>query len=191
MDFKKLKAKIVRAGRVAFPKIRANHPNETFYFFGLYTSGEYSYLSPTCSTYQGLKDVAEQYQKDDYYKDKSLEYLMDDLKWSPCDSPLHLEAEEEFDCLESEMRKLSEELDSLYNPTDWRAFNAFVNDIENCMIEALSELDSMGVFGTGEVRSQVLVNLVMGDQSDEDRIRFAQRLNSPEQVASLRDEMEA
>ena len=189
MNFEKLKDKIVSAGKIAFLRIRKAHPNDKFYFFGLYSSGEFSYLLPTCSSHEGLKEVAQIYKKDKHYAHQSLENVMADLKWSPCDSPLHLKAEDEFYCLENDMNQLSAQLDSLYNPDDWSAFNLFVQQIENCILGALSELDKLGVFGTEQERKKVLINFVMGDQSNEERIFFAKKLNSLSQIESFVNEL--
>lgn len=183
MNFSELKNKIVDAGTIAFGKVRASHPNDKFYFFCLYTSGEFNYLYPTCSSYEGLRQVAEKYKQDEYYQNKSIEYLQNDLKWSPCDSPLHLEGEDEFESLQGDMQLVFEELDGLYDPSDWSNFNRYVSEIESCVGEALLELDNNGVFGR-EGTGDILLNFVMGDQSDEDRIRIAKLLNSAEQVAN-------
>jgi hypothetical protein len=41
----------------------------------------------------------------------------------------------------------------------------------------LRELDREGLFGSGDMRRQILLGIWMGDQSDEDRIVFAEQLN--------------
>ena len=53
------------------------------------------------------------------------------------------------------------------------------------------KIDAEGLFGSGEERKQVVVNLLMGDQSDEDRLEFAERVNPPESVEMLRQDLEA
>lgn len=181
MSFQELQQKIVAAGKKAFPAIRAQHPDEQFYFFGLYTSGSYSYVTPTCSTYQGLKEVVEAYQTEAYFAAMPKDELVKSLKWSPCDSPLHTEGEDYFEELDAELLFIDEELDRLYSgKPDEKEVDAFVHQIENCLIQAMKELDAAGVFGTPEERAQVTLGIMMGDQSTEDRIRFVKALNPPD-----------
>ena len=80
IDFDKLQEKIVSAGKIAFANIKERHSREHFYFFGFYTSGEYNYLYPTSSSYEGLKALAKKYKGKHVYKHQALEYLMH--KWS-------------------------------------------------------------------------------------------------------------
>jgi hypothetical protein len=93
-DLKKLEDELYQHGLAGFRRIRDAHPKEKFYCFAFYTSGEFSYVALTASTFEGLDKVAQDYKKKPPYKALSIEDLRLDLKWSPCDSPLHGAAED-------------------------------------------------------------------------------------------------
>ena len=149
-----------------------------------YTSGEYNYLIPTCASHEGLEQVAAAYKKIDHFKDRSLEQLQKDLKWSHSDSPLHEVGWEHFETLKADIDEVAEQLDALYDADDFSGFDDYVGKIESCVISALKELDQRGVFGTEEERKEIVLNFVMGDQDNEDRIRLASLLNTTEQLES-------
>jgi len=41
----------------------------------------------------------------------------------------------------------------------------------------LKQLDDEGIFGEGEQRKSIVLNILMGDQSDEERMKYAKLLN--------------
>ena len=69
-----------------------------------------------------------------------------------------------------------------------KAFNSLWLATEDCIVDALIELDKSGVFGSANERSESLINFFKGDQDYEERIRFARRLNSPAQLESYVNE---
>jgi len=70
-------------------------------------------------------------------------------------------------------------------------FFDFCSRVEDCFFKALRRLDAEGVFGTGPAREAVTLNLLMGDQSDEERFENAAEVNPPHIVARLAEETEA
>lgn len=188
-DLQQLEDELCRLGSAGFLRIRRKHPTESFYSFAFYTNGERNYVILTASTYEGLEQVARKYQQRDGYRERTLEGLKTDLKWSPCDSPLHEEAADELDDLQPLMDRVSAELDRRGDLNDdLKSYETLVEEIDNCLLNALQRIDADGVFGGTNERRNVLVNLLLGDQSDEERIRFARRLNSPAAVeAFIRD----
>ena len=83
LDLKKLEDELYRHGLAGFRRLRDAHPMDEFYCFAFYTSGEFSYVALTASTFEGLDKVAQDYKKKPPYKALSIEDLRLDLKWSP------------------------------------------------------------------------------------------------------------
>jgi len=178
----KLEDELFRYGLAGFRRIRAAHAKERFYSFAFYTNGEYNYVALTASTLEGLEAVAQAYKEKPSYKAMSIEDLKLDLKWSPCDSPLHGAAEDVLTAVDPLMQALA---------TDGTSFDWYVFQVRLCFANALKRIDAEGVFGRGENRKKVVVNLLMGDQSDEDRINFAERVNPSESVKMLKQDLKA
>ncbi len=62
--------------------------------------------------------------------------------------------------------------------------------MEETLILALIELDRRQVFGTGNERESIVVNLLMGDRSMEDIVRTASRINYDTVVVRLLQELQ-
>lgn len=74
---------------------------------------------------------------------------------------------------------------------DEEAFCDFVGRVEEAFLGALKQLDKEGRFAAPTERAQLVLNLLMGDQSDEERTRLAAELNPPEVVARFTKELSA
>jgi Domain of unknown function (DUF4303) len=175
---KLLEQRLFECAKPAFTKIMAKFSNEGIYSLALYTSGGLEYLTTSCSTYKGLEQVAQKYKEDKYYASESLQQLTDSLKWSPCDSPHHLAFDSEID-VNDLMWQLSERSYELYSNGEENASSALSEEITEAIVRVLQKLDADGIFGTGALREGIVVNLLKGDQSDEERLFFAKRLNPP------------
>ncbi|MCE9532707.1 MAG: DUF4303 domain-containing protein [Planctomycetes bacterium] len=192
LDLKKLEDELYRHGVAAFRRLCEAHPKDEFYCFAFYTNGEMNYVGVTASTYQGLDKVAQEYKKKPPYMAMSIEDLRLDLKWSPCDSPLHDNAENDLTALDSLMQAVDAELSRRFDlKDDGKSFKEFEAQVRGCFASALKRIDGEGVFGSGDQRKKVVANLLMGDQSDEDRIGFAARVNPSESVKMLKQDLEA
>ena len=175
-DFQPLKDALVPACVQAFREMRANHEGERFYCMALFTSGEFGYISPTAMTEEGLAAVVARYREDPAYSKETREDLQQSLRWSPCDSPLHLEGEEAFAAAQGVVREMSQALRGINTDDDWDEFDAFCDSIRDGLSDVLQEVDRQGVFGVGEEREQVFVAVMMGDQ-DESILDYGERLN--------------
>jgi len=162
----------------AFTKMVDNLSDEGIYCIALYTTGGLEYLTTTCSTYEGLTAVAKKYKKSEHYAEKSIEELEQLLKWNPCDSPHHLAFEEEMVAADELMYQLSEESYELYSNDKEDASNALDQEIISTIISVLQKLDQEKVFGSGNNRENIVLNLLKGDQSNTERLNFAKQLNS-------------
>jgi Domain of unknown function (DUF4303) len=144
-----LTALLIDAARQAFTQARALHPEERFYCYALYTNDLASYICPTCSSEQGLQQVARQYLARD---GGTLAGQLDELRWSPCDSPYHLLGEEHF----AEVDRLLQTRPDPYELDEDAAGTEVHLRFEACF-QALAQLDAEGFFGRGVDRDRVLV----------------------------------
>jgi hypothetical protein len=155
--------------RKAWATLRAAHPGERFYSFGIYTAPRAEYLMVTASTEEGLaRATAECVRK--YGGDPALRAVS--LRWSPCDSPLHSEGE-----LLPQSTALRDAGPDPYE--DSPEADGAVALVFELAVEALAELDRLQVFGPEAERSDLVLGIWAGDQTDEDRIAFVRALNAP------------
>ena len=192
MDFKLFEDKLYFDGIEAFKKIRKSRPDDHYYCFAFFTSGEFGYMAATASTYEGLEDVANQYKQMEFYRHRELDQLKHQLKWSPVDSPLHTGYGGIIKPLQPFMDQISQELEDVpVVDNDWSKFDQYVTQVESAVENALRRIDADGIFGIGNERKSIIVNLLMGDQDDQSRIKFAKRVNPPESVQMLIDDLAA
>lgn len=151
-----------KATHAVFRRLERDHPGERLYAFGLYTDDLGRYISPTGNTEEALLR-------------RSGGYAKTPLRWSPCDWEYHLEGDREHF---EQVQCLFDEAPDPYDISDRQAVAQARQVFEAC-IRVLRELDSEGLFGRGEDRERIVINLWMGDQSDEGQVRWARRLNPP------------
>lgn len=181
MDFdKKLLARtIYDEAKAAFSKIIAEQKQNNIYSLSLYNSGDdWCYLYPTVSTESGLEAVAQQYKENEYYKNQSLNALKQDLRWSPCDSPLHDEYCDEMPNTQALLTPVSDLMYELYKADNIEASDEIHDYLVQLCLDTLNQLQNDGVFGILD-RAAFTLNLINGDQSDEERLERAKMLNPP------------
>lgn len=161
----------------------ARHSGEEFYCVALYTSGSYDDLVDSVATFQGLEKVALEYLEDKHYQDEwgTLEAAMRELKWSPCDSPYHCEFEGKFGRVNEIIQSCWQEIDH----HDDGESRQLCRRIHETAIAVLKQVRDSGLFDP----SLVVFNLLMGDQSDEERLVNAEELNSPHIIEQFRGEL--
>ena len=167
--------------RSAWQVLRETHPTEHFYCFGLYTAGCAEYVMVTASTEEGLSIATEKYLARDG-GDPALTRAC--LRWSFSDSPLH----EEGMNLLPRSQALRESGPDPYDDTDEAA--EAIALVFDTAVDVLKQMDSEKVFGTDFERARLVLGIWMGDQSDEDRIAYARRLNPPSIVNRFVKELE-
>src|SRR5204862_3117587 len=137
-DVKKLEDELDRHRLASCRRIREAHTKDKFYCFAFYTNGEMNYVAVTASNYEGLDKVAHEYKKKPRYKAMSIEDLRLDLKWSPCDSPLHDNAENGLTALDSLMQAVDAELSRRFDlKDDGKSFKEFEAQVRGCFASAL------------------------------------------------------
>ena len=179
-DLKEFKQALFEEASVVFPQIMEDLGHERIYSIALYNSGDdWCYLSPTVSTYAGLRQAAEGYTKNEFFREKSIPDLECLLKWSPCDSPHHGTYEESMPRTDQALRPLSDLMEDLYDEEedDWSESYVLHDLLVDACIETLQLLDQKGVFGKDLNRLQITLNFLNGDQSNEERLERALRLN--------------
>ena len=165
LDRGTLKTALCDAVREGWAAFRREYPDDPVYGLGLYTSDEAGYIGMTVFSEGGLTEVATEYAEE---AGVEIEDKKPCLRWSPCDSPHHLWRPDLFETAQ----KL---LDAGADPV--AAFEVFV--------DALRTLDAEGTFGAD--RASMVISIWIGDQSDEDRVDYARRLN-PEPIAERFEE---
>ena len=190
-DFQQFHTTLLEEARVGFHSIQQQHIGETFYCFALYTCGERGYIFPTASTEEGLTQVARKYMAVGDNNGRTLEQLRLELRWSPCDSPLHSEGEAYCRRANEMLEPVPELLQALYERehNSWEQSDKLIEQLDSIFIDVLKQLDAEGVFGRGEHRESVVVNLLMGDQSDESRLAYAKQLNPREAYQKLEQDL--
>lgn len=167
--------------RAAWRTLRAAHRGERFYSFGFYTAALAEYLMVTASTEEGLSRVTDKYVEE-YGGDPLLRRAS--LRWSPCDSPLHAEGQE----LLPKSTALRDAGPDPYD--DSPEADETVTLVYEAAVEVLAEMDRDGEFGADLARSQLVLGVWSGDQSNEERIEFARVLNPPDVVTRFSRELE-
>lgn len=170
----------------AYGALSRGFPEHHLYTFGPYTNGAFEYLVPTASSDRGLAEAVATYKQGKSYADTPVETLALQLKWSPCDSPLHEEVAFE-DEVTAFMEHVGDELRAAYEDEDHAACQELDESIHVAMCTALKTLDLRGVFGSGDDRP--LLNVWKGDQSDDERISFAEILNPASVVERFQAEL--
>ena len=168
LDDDSLTGALATAARAAFEQLRAENPDERFYCYALYTTGEYRWISPLVCGENALRNVATSYDEND------IENQMLELRWSPADSPYMEMGLEHFDPVEALLAALPHIYD--LSPVEFRDR---VDRVHACCTAALQRLDADGFFGAGAERDAVIVNILQGDQSNRSRLDNAKVLNPP------------
>ena len=185
MDFTLLKQALYKHGIAAIQSIREARPKDTFYSFAFYTSGGFDYAFITASSYEGLDEAVKACLNEQPDSKESPDKLRCSLKWSPCNSPIH----ESYSLANDALDELMKEVSEIYQNIEEDALDDFFQGVLDTFIAALRQLDSEGRFGSPIEREGIVVNLLMGDQSDEERVHFAFELNPPDIVSRFSQEI--
>jgi hypothetical protein len=179
--YAELQAELSEATLAAARRVVADYSREGIYSFALYTSGGCEYVLATFSTIVGLERVASAYlEKEQYRKDwGNLPTAMRHLKWSPCDSPYH----QNLTSLFEKSQELLDVINGSESSESEAEFMVRCEALDNVFLESLRQVRSSGLFD-----ASVVLNLLRGDQSDEERLENAALLNEKARVKLLRRE---
>ena len=133
-DFARIRSAIADAAREAWTRLRDEHPDDDFYYFGLWTTPVAHRPAPTACSSQGLRLAAASYG----VAGASVEF--DALRWDVNSSPHDLFGDEFF-------ARLDPLFEAFGDPYDRpRATN---RALLGAMEGALADLDADGFFGVG------------------------------------------
>ncbi|MBV1862172.1 MAG: DUF4303 domain-containing protein [Nannocystaceae bacterium] len=186
LDFQTFTRLLMDNLEAAHSALSRRFPEHQLYTFGPYTNGAFEYLVPTASSDRGLAEAVATYKEGPSYAATPVETLAMQLKWSPCDSPLHEDVSFE-DEVTAFMEHVSDGLRSAYEDEDHTACRELDESVHVAMCTALKTLDLRGVFGSGT--SRPLLNVWKADQSDEERLSFAEILNPAPVVKRFQAEL--
>ena len=178
-DYRKLTSLILDATSKAFRHVSVIAGAEHLYAFGLYTSEEFAYLTSTANSEEALTRTAEAYAT---RSGGPVELHRLSLRWSPCDWGYHLQGEEFF-C----------EVQEVLNNSFDNQLGEYTHDpekVEAICIRVLSEIKQQADKVAGKPINGIHFNLLKGDQSSEERIEYANLLNTKDEVARFRLEVE-
>jgi hypothetical protein len=181
--FTHLRDLLTKATTKTVEAIAKKYGSSGIYGFALYTSGDYRYVIDSFSTRDGLTKVATKYLSEESYQEEwgTLEVASRELKWSPCDSPHHGEYDRNFN-------RTNEELEAIWADVD--------DDSEDAYIETCRQIHEVftdvlkGVRQSGVFPGSVVLNVLMGDQSDEERLLNAEQLNPKEVLQAFASELQ-
>ncbi len=186
LDFQTFTRVLMENLEAAYSALGSRFPGHRLYTFGPYTNGAFEYLVPTASSDRGLAEAVATYKQGKSYAATPVETLALQLKWSPCDSPLHEDVAFE-DEVTAFMEHVSDALRAAYEEEDHAACRELDESVHVAMCTAVKTLDLRGVFGSGEDRP--LLNIWKADQSEEERVSFAEILNPGPVVDCFRAEL--
>jgi hypothetical protein len=164
----------------AWRALRAAHPEERFYSFGVDIGACAEYLLVTASTEEGLARVADRYVEERGGNPAQQRIA---LRWSTGDSPLQ-DREQVF---MSRSRTLRETGPDPYD--DSPEAEAWIALVYDAAVQGLAGLDREGAFGSDLERARLVLS-IWGDQPGEERIAFARALNPPAVAARFARELE-
>jgi hypothetical protein len=176
-DKEEFEITLYEESKKAFQKIIEEQIGDIIYSLSLYNSGdEWCYLFPTVATEKGLDEVAKKYKEKEYYKNKSISCLKNDLKWSPCDSPIHENYVDDLPKTEKLLAPLPDLMYKLYEEGKEKESDQLHNDLVETTLRVLNKLQTDGIFNSLD-RSSFTLNFLNGDQSNEERLERAKILN--------------
>jgi hypothetical protein len=178
-----LQVALERAAERICSTIAKEYASDGIYGFALYTSGEYRYVIDSFSTTDGLRSVAQSYLNKKRYQDEwgSRDIAMRELKWSPCDSPYHGKFERDF-------KPANSLLDDYWRHVECESDDTVLescHQVHEVLVAVLKRVRDSGIFD-----ESVILNVLMGDQSNEERLLNAEPLNSKAAMSRFRKELE-
>jgi hypothetical protein len=165
VDFSLLRSEVKEAAQRAFETVRANHPDEQFYGFALYSDESAMTIVPAANSEEALESKA---QKDGCLPVPSW------LRWGTGEWSYESEGAEHFNIATQMING-----EDRYDEAEPEAFETFRNKVFATMVEALGDLDATGFFGTGTQREAVTLfcSISDSDEAEEFENESARQLN--------------
>jgi hypothetical protein len=160
---------LVRTGiAAAFAELRASHPSEHVYAFGLFTDDDASGIVPTANSEEALAALAAKHQRMGAGFVASLRWSWWEWNFGGSFGKQHIQAGYRaiFDMERDD-------------------FGAFRQSVLSLMSAVLSDLDAEGIFGRGADRESITLFCSISDSEEAEELfdRSVQALNPPSVVA--------
>ena len=175
--------------KITFPKMIAEYKAEKIYMLGFYHSGCYSYIFPIALTEADLLDDPE-------------------LRWYECYANHHCEYEEGTSKANELLSDFSEVIiygddfddddyidEEIDEVEDWdeeedeKKVEAYYHFVEQSVANVFSRLEKEGIFNDLGDRDSYVLNLVCGDQSSNDKLNYAKRVNPESALVQLQSDV--
>lgn len=173
MNREALAQDILAAARTAFSTLLAQHDNETFYAFALYTDED-------CYTVVPAANSLEQYQAKIAKTGDTDPAQLAYYKWASAEWAYESFAADPFDAICERLRHACDAVSD-----DEAAFSAFKADVHHAMIDALQRLDDTGFFGERRHTCVLFITSSDYDEAVAMEDRSASMLNPPEIQAAF------
>lgn len=146
---------------------RKQHPDHTPYAFVLYgvEGGPIPLLGPHVLTEESLTQSAKRYVEQGHHE--SLDDARKALRYSVADSPHFADLQDHVPTVDALMEAKAESLDE----------DAGFLLLVKAGVQALSDLDAQGLFGTGTDRERLLLTVIFADSEKDWTTPAAKRLN--------------
>jgi hypothetical protein len=170
-EARKLREALRKAITATWKALRDERPDDPPYAFGLYVTRDVLFIGPTAGSEAGLASLSADGSPSD--------------RWALNRSPLHLWGEDRFERVQSLLAERPDPYE-----LEGEAFDAEIRARMEACFGALKALDDEGLFGEGEARHRLLLNVFSADESDRQRLENAARLNPPEALEALEPALE-
>ncbi len=164
IDFSLLRREIKEATRRAFDAVRAQHLDETFYAFALYSDDSAMTVCPAANTEEGCDRCVTRYRADGWYAEAiashgiTFDEEMSTFRWSTAEWAYECEGSEQFGAVYELVN-----VEGRYDDEDPEGFVNFKGRVFASMVMGLRDLDAEGYFGTGEARQRVTLLCSVSD----------------------------
>lgn len=161
-----------------------DHPADDVYAYVLYATPLVSRIAVSVLTEQGLKQVAQVY-KNKYRYPESLQQLERRLRWSVADSPYCSHHHNAFDYVNTRLEAMMLYVHSIH--VDDPEFVTHFDTIHSILVDALNQVRRRVLHD----KPRPMLYVDFGDMSDDERLSFIVRCNTPEVVAEYLRSVEA
>ncbi|MDQ2730232.1 MAG: DUF4303 domain-containing protein [Armatimonadota bacterium] len=167
INYDLLQSEIKEAAKKAFTAVRAEHPNEHFYAFALYSDDGAMTVEPAANTQEGMERKAKEY---------GYNPIPPWFPWLIGEWAYEGEGGENF-LKVYELLETEEDFDE----DDSEEFEALRTRVFESMIRALEDLEKEHFFGAGSAREAITLFCSISDSDDAGQLEneSARRLNPP------------
>lgn len=199
-DYDEFYTRVFQAGKEAFEHIHAAYAHETIYHVGLLTWYNQRRLVPFFNTEEQLMRDARvsfrrlhqpPHNRVDSTVVETYDELVLGLRYKPTATSYYpTEFEASFEAVQTFVSARKAALDTLL--TQHEAYQAHRKLFIEVCLRALETLEAEGIFGRGAARERRVVNLYWtNDQTEEEQLTFARRLNPSSIFARYEQERHA